>query len=343
MSSTASSLRPRFLTCRRGHGRTLTEEYRHIPVLFDECRKALALKQGEIYCDCTLGGGGHALELAKDLMPGGILIGIDLDATALEAAGERIRKEFPNLEFISLQGNFSSLDDLLLAAEVPGVDGFLFDLGVSSPQLDVPQRGFSYAREAPLDMRMDPGNQTITAAEIINNSNEQDLAWIIRSYGEERWASRIAHFIVKARERQALTTTTELSELIKAAIPASARRVGGNPAKRTFQALRVAVNGEIDALRNGLEAALRWLNPAGRIAVISYQSLEDRIVKETFAHAAKDCLCPPETPICTCGHVPILQILTRKPLVASESERQANPRSSSAKLRIALKLEQQEV
>ena len=317
---------------------TLTEEYRHIPVLLAECREALALKPGEVYCDCTVGGAGHALGLAQDLKPGGRLIGIDQDAMALKTAERRIKEEHPNLESLFLHGNFSTLDDLLIQAEIPGIDGFLFDLGVSSPQLDTPQRGFSYAREAPLDMRMDPGNQSRTAAEIINTLNEQDLTWIIRNYGEERWASRIAQFIVQARERQALTTTTELTELIKAAIPASARRTGGNPAKRTFQALRVAVNAEIDALKNGLEAALRWLNPAGRIAVISYQSLEDRIVKAVFAEAAKGCICPPEAPVCTCGHEPILKILTRKPLVAGEKEREINPRSSSAKLRVAIKL-----
>lgn len=325
-----------------GNGSALTGEYRHIPVLLAECRDALALKPGEVFCDCTLGGAGHSLELAQDLIPGGTLIGIDQDGLALGIASQRITSMHPQLGFIPLQGNFGNLDELLLEARVPGIDGFLFDLGVSSPQLDVPQRGFSYAREAPLDMRMDPGNQSLTAAEIVNTKNEADLAWIIQTYGEERWASRIAQFIVKARERQPLSTTAELADLIKAAIPAGARRTGGNPAKRTFQALRIAVNSEIDALKSGLEAALRWLNPAGRIAVISYHSLEDRIVKETFVQAAKGCVCPPEAPICTCGHEPILRILTKKPILAGEAERGTNQRSSSAKLRVAQKIESQE-
>ena len=314
-------------------------EYRHIPVLLTECREALALRPGNVLCDCTLGGAGHALKLAVDIQPGGTLIGIDQDEFALEVANERIRAEYPDLDFISLRGNFADLDDLLLKAQMPGIDGFLFDLGVSSPQLDYPQRGFSYSREAPLDMRMDPGKQTLTAAEIINTSNEQDLAWIIHEYGEERWATRIASFIVKAREKQPITTTIQLTELIKAAIPASARRTGGNPAKRSFMALRIAVNSEIDALRSGLEAALRWLNPGGRIAVISYHSLEDRVCKEAFADAAKACICPPEVPVCTCGHEPILKIITKRPLIASEYEREHNPRSSSAKLRVAEKLQ----
>jgi 16S rRNA (cytosine1402-N4)-methyltransferase len=184
---------------------------------------------------------------------------------------------------------------------------------------------------------MNPGQQTTTAAEIINTKNEADLTWILREYGEERWAARIARFIVDARGRQPLERTTELTELVKAAIPASARRTGGNPAKRTFQALRIAVNGEMEALKSGLEAALRWLNPGGRIAVISYHSLEDRVVKETFAQAAKGCVCPPEAPVCVCGHESILKQVTKKLLRASEAELERNPRSRSAKLRVAVK------
>jgi 16S rRNA (cytosine1402-N4)-methyltransferase len=305
--------------------------------MLPECREMLALKPGEVYCDCTLGGAGHALELASDIEPDGTLIGIDQDAMALEVANERINHAGFDLRFVSFQGNFGSLDDLLVEAEVPGVDGFLFDLGVSSPQLDFPQRGFSYAREAPLDMRMDPGNQTTTAAEIINTINEADLTWILRTYGEERWASRIARFVIDARARKQIQTTTELAQLVKAAIPAGARRVGGNPAKRTFQALRIAVNGEIETLRSGLEAALRWLNPGGRLAVISYHSLEDRVVKEMFAEAAKGCICPPEAPVCVCGHEPILSSVTKKPLRAGDAELELNPRGKGAKLRVAVK------
>ncbi|MDR3314924.1 MAG: 16S rRNA (cytosine(1402)-N(4))-methyltransferase RsmH [Coriobacteriales bacterium] len=312
-------------------------EYRHNPVMLTECRQALALKPGETCCDCTLGGAGHSLEFACDLQSAGTLIGIDRDAAALKVATQRINERFSGLHFIALHGNFADMDELLLLARVPGIDGFLFDLGVSSPQLDFPERGFSYAQSAPLDMRMDPGQQTLTAAEIINTTNEAGLTWILQTYGEERWAARIAAFIVKARAQKPLTTTDELTELIKAAIPASARRTGGNPAKRTFQALRIAVNGETDALQKGLEAALRWLNPGGRIAVISYHSLEDRIVKEAFAQAAIGCVCPPEAPMCVCGQEPVLSKIARKPLVPTSAEVEANPRSRSAKLRWAVK------
>jgi 16S rRNA (cytosine1402-N4)-methyltransferase len=302
-----------------------------------ECREALALRAGECCCDCTLGGAGHALILAEDLGSSGTLVGIDRDPSALATATTRITDAYPDLRFIPLHGDFGKLDDLLVEAQVPGIDAFLFDLGVSSPQLDHPQRGFSYAREAPLDMRMDPSRQSITAQEVINSANEADLTWIFREYGEERWAPRIAHFIIEARARRPLQSTTELVALVKDAIPASARRKGGNPAKRVFQALRIAVNGEMDELKAGLEAALRWLNPGGRLVVISYHSLEDRIVKECFAQAARACICPPEAPVCVCGHEPVLEQVTRKPLRASEAEREANPRSTSAKLRVALK------
>jgi 16S rRNA (cytosine1402-N4)-methyltransferase len=302
-----------------------------------ECREALTMRSGEIFCDATLGGAGHALKLAADLEPDGLLIGIDRDAAALKAARARLTGAHPSLRLVFLHGNFKNLDDLLVSAEVPGIDGFLFDLGVSSPQLDFPQRGFSYAHDAPLDMRMDPDQQTITAAEVINTTNETDLIWILRTYGEERWAARIAGFIVRAREQKPLERTAQLAQLVKDAIPASARRVGGNPAKRTFQALRIAVNGEIDALQSGLEAALRWLNPGGRIAVLSYHSLEDRIVKERFAQAMKGCVCPPEAPVCVCGREPILASMTKKPLRARAEEVENNPRAKSAKLRVAVK------
>ena len=312
-------------------------EYRHIPVLLHECRKLLALKAGEIYCDCTLGGAGHALELAQDIVPDGMLIGIDQDDMALEAAISRIKTDIPDLRFLPLKGNFAQLDELLLQARIPGIDAFLFDLGVSSPQLDISLRGFSYMQDAPLDMRMDPGKQTLTAAEIINTSNEADLTWILRTYGEEKWAPRIAQFIVRQRQQAPIETTSQLVALIKAAIPQGARQTRGNPAKRSFQALRIKVNGELEALEQGLDAAIRWLNPGGRIAVISYHSLEDRIVKEKFAQLSKGCVCPPEAPMCVCEHVPILTRKTRKPLVPDDREMEANPRSRSAKLRVAVK------
>ncbi|NLG10233.1 MAG: 16S rRNA (cytosine(1402)-N(4))-methyltransferase RsmH [Coriobacteriaceae bacterium] len=315
----------------------LITEYRHIPVLLHECREHLALRAGEVYCDCTLGGAGHAIELANDIVPEGMLIGIDQDEMAHQAAAKRLQAEMPDLRFMPLKGNFAQLDELLLAAKIPGVDAFLFDLGVSSPQLDISARGFSYAQDAPLDMRMDPGKQSLTAAEIINTSTEADLTWILRTYGEEKWAPRIAQFIVRQRLIAPVKTTSELVELIKAAIPQGARKTRGNPAKRTFQALRIKVNAELDALESGLDAAIRWLNPGGRIAVISYHSLEDRIVKEKFAQLARGCVCPPEAPVCVCGHQPILTIKTKRPLVASDDEVSRNPRSKSAKLIVAVK------
>jgi 16S rRNA (cytosine1402-N4)-methyltransferase len=217
------------------------------------------------------------------------------------------------------------------------VDAVLFDLGVSSVQIDLPSRGFSYAQDAPLDMRMDPGNQSITAEEIINTSNQADLAWILRAYGEERWAERIAAAIVRRRALSQLRTTSELVELIYDAVPAYARRKGGNPAKRSFQALRIAVNDELGALRTGLDAAIRWLNPNGRVVVISYHSLEDRIVKELFVKLRQGCECPPEQPICTCGLVPVLSRTSGRPRVPDVAEIEKNARASSAKLRWAIK------
>jgi 16S rRNA (cytosine1402-N4)-methyltransferase len=302
-----------------------------------ESRQALALSPGEIYCDCTLGGAGHALAIAEDLAPDGLLIGIDQDASSLAEALLRISQTQLAIHYEILKGNFCDLDQLLLDARIVGVDGILFDLGVSSPQIDLPSRGFSYAQEAPLDMRMDPGTQTLTAAEIINSYNAADLTRILRNYGEERWASRIAARIVQSRASAPLETTTQLAALIKEAIPASQRREGGNPAKRSFQALRIAVNGELDALTRGLDAALRWLNPAGRLVVISYHSLEDRIVKRAFARAAQGCVCPPDQPVCTCNHHPILTTVSKKALLPTSEERESNPRSRSARLRFAVK------
>ena len=287
--------------------------------------------------DATLGGAGHSLEAAKRLGPQGTLIGIDQDEVALTAARERLGAlpddVRPNLEL--LRGNFGELDKLLLSAEVPGVDAFLFDIGVSSVQIDTPSRGFSFKENGPLDMRMDPGNQTLTAAEIINTYNAADLTRILRSYSDEKWASRIAKFVCEARESAYIETSEELVEIIKAAIPASARRAGGHPAKRTFQALRIEVNGELDVLERALHAAVRWLNPGGRIAVISYHSLEDRIVKDIFNSYANRCMCPPDLPVCMCGKEPVLDVITRKPIVPTDAEVERNPRARSAKLRVA--------
>ena len=315
-------------------------EYRHTPVLLAEVTQQLSPQPGSIIVDCTLGGAGHAKRLLDLVVPGGLLVGIDQDDAALVAAASTLRlgQQERSDNVVLLKGNFAELDRLLSEANIPYVDGFLFDLGVSSPQLDVPERGFSYREDAPLDMRMDPGSHTPTAAEVIASSSEIDLARILRDFGEERWATRIAEFIVAARAHRPIQTTTQLVRVIKAAIPASARREGGHPAKRTFQALRIAVNAELDVLSSALQAAVRWLAPEGRIAVISYHSLEDRIVKTTFNELARGCVCPPDLPVCTCGHEPVLRVLTRKAVVPTPEEVQNNPRARSAKLRVAEKL-----
>lgn len=317
---------------------TLTPEYRHEPVMLTEVLEQLALKPGETVCDCTLGGAGHSVKMAAAVGADGLLLGVDQDDMALAAAGERLDREAPNTPHRLLKGNFGDLDELLCQAEVPGVDGFLFDLGVSSPQLDIPGRGFSYHEDAPLDMRMDPGTNTLNAAEVLNTYSEADLARILRVYGEEKFARQIAHEVVRRRQTAPLETTGDFVEAIKAGIPAAARRHGGHPAKRSFQAIRIEVNHELDVLERGLEAAIRWLNPGGRICVISYHSLEDRIVKHQFQELSQGCTCPPDIPVCVCGHVPIVKVLTRKPLVAQPEEVERNPRARSAKIRTAKRL-----
>ena len=317
----------------------MTAEYRHVPVMLAEVLAELDPQAGEVVCDCTLGGAGHTVELAKRVAPDGLSIGIDQDDMALAAATERLEREVPEASIRLLKGNFGNLDELLVEAEVPGVDCFLFDLGVSSPQLDIPERGFSYHEDAPLDMRMNSGNHTLTAAEVVNTYNEADLARILRVYGDERFAARIAKRIVARRAKEPIETTLQLVDVIKEAIPAAARRSGGHPARRTFQALRIEVNHELDVLDQGLRAAIRWANPGGRICVISYHSLEDRIVKHVFSELSQGCTCPPDLPVCVCGHVPIVNVRTRKPLVASDEEVAANPRSRSALMRVAVKLD----
>lgn len=317
----------------------MTNEYRHIPVLLAECLEYLELEPQHTFVDATLGFAGHSLEAAKRLGPQGMLIGIDQDETALAVAREKLESlpedSRPHLEL--LRGNFGDLDNLLVSAEVPGVDAILFDLGVSSMQIDMLSRGFSFKENGPLDMRMDPGKQTLTAQEIVNTYNAADLTRIIRTNSDERWASRIADFIVKRRATAPLETSAQLVDVIKAAIPASARRTGGHPAKRTFQALRIEVNSELTVLKAGLDAAVRWLNPGGRLVAISYHSLEDRIVKETFASFANRCTCPPGLSVCACGKQPILDIVTRKPRLPEPGEVERNPRARSAKVRVARK------
>ena len=317
---------------------TLTPAYRHEPVMLAEVLDGLNLHLGATVCDCTLGGAGHSVRLAAQVGEEGLLLGVDQDPMALEAASARLEREAPSVPVRLLRGNFGDLDELLCSAEVPGVDGFLFDLGVSSPQLDIPGRGFSYNEDAPLDMRMDSGKNTLNAAEVINTYNEADLARILRVFGEEKFASRIAREIVRRRDREPIRTTGELVDAVKAGIPAAARRHGGHPARRTFQAIRIEVNHELDVLERGLSAAVRWLNPGGRICVISYHSLEDRIVKRLFQEMSQGCTCPPDLPVCVCGHVPVLKVVTRKPLSASPEEVERNPRARSAKTRVAEKL-----
>ena len=318
----------------------MTSEYRHIPVLLAECIDALDLPDHPVFVDATLGFAGHSFEAAKQLGSGGLLIGIDQDEVAPTEAAAKL-DTIPaggHPELALLRGNFGDLDELLASCEIPGIDAILFDLGVSSVQIDTQSRGFSFKENGPLDMRMDPGKHTLTAAEIVNTKNTADLARIIRANSDEKWASRIAEFIVREREKAPITQTEQLVDIIKAAIPASARRAGGHPAKRTFQALRIEVNGELDVLRRGLDAAIRWLNPGGRVAVISYHSLEDRIVKDMFQSFANRCTCPPDLPVCMCGKEPILKVLTRKPIVPTADEIARNPRARSAKLRVAQKL-----
>jgi 16S rRNA (cytosine1402-N4)-methyltransferase len=303
--------------------------------LLAEVTQHLKLKDGAIIVDCTLGGAGHAIRVAELIAPTGILVGIDQDDAALAAA----RATLPlGQQTILLKGNFGQLDDVLVEAKIPYADGFLFDLGVSSPQLDVGGRGFTYQEDVLLDMRMDPSSSQPTAADIINTYSEQDLTRVLREWGEERWASRIAAFIVAARGRHRISTTGELVEIIKNAIPAAARRGGPHPARRTFQALRIEVNDELGVLERGLRAAIRWLSPGGRIVVISYHSLEDRIVKQVFSANAMGCVCPPGLPVCTCGQVPVLRIITKSPVAPTADEIAGNPRARSAKLRVAEKL-----
>ena len=320
----------------------MTSEYRHIPVLLPECMKYLKLSAGKTYVDATLGGAGHSLEAAKLIGPTGHLLGIDQDDVARAAASERLAALPDDVrpEVDVLAGNFGELDSLLVSAQIPSIDAILFDIGVSSVQIDTPSRGFSFKETGPLDMRMDPSNQILTAAEIVNTYTAADLTRVIRHYSDEKWASRIADFIVAAREEEPLETSEQLVDVIKAAVPASARRAGGHPAKRTFQALRIEVNSELDVLKSGLESAVRWLAPGGRIAVISYHSLEDRIVKDFFREYSKGCTCPPDLPVCVCGNKPILKVVTRKPVLPSEEEITRNPRSRSAKLRVAERLDE---
>lgn len=288
-----------------------------------------------VYVDCTVGGGGHSRAILEHL-EGGILVGLDQDPEALAAAAERLQAAGSQYKLV--KANFNQLAEVLDELAIEAVDGILYDLGVSSYQLDKPERGFSYQHEAPLDMRMDP-LLSWSAADLVNELSAGELAAIIKKYGEERWAARIAEFIIRERAKEPIRTTGQLVRIIKDAIPASARRSGSHPAKRTFQALRIAVNNELGVLENSLQQAVSALRKGGRICVISYHSLEDRIVKDFFRKEAATCICPPGLPVCRCDKVPRIKLVTRKPLFPSEAEVTRNPRARSARLRIAEKLD----
>ncbi|MGM0369215.1 MAG: 16S rRNA (cytosine(1402)-N(4))-methyltransferase RsmH [Bacillota bacterium] len=309
-------------------------DFEHQPVLLNEVLDKLEIKADGIYVDCTIGGAGHSQEIVKELGTAGQLIGIDQDRAAMKAAAEKLSAAEPQIDLV--RNNYSNLNTVLDDLDIKKVDGFLFDLGVSSYQLDEPERGFSYRYDAPLDMRMDQ-RQSKTAAVIVNSYSQQRLTKIIRDYGEENWAQRIAEFIVDYRKEEELKTTFELVEIIKNAIPASARRSGGHPAKRTFQALRIAVNNELEIIETAIKDAVNRLQVGGRICIISFHSLEDRIVKHTFKDLARECICPPKLPVCGCDEQAEVKIINKSTITASESELEENYRARSAKLRVAEK------
>lgn len=310
-------------------------EFQHKSVLLQECIDALNIRPDGIYLDGTLGGAGHSSQIARRLTEGGHLIGVDRDRTALAAAKERLA---PYADRVTLvHSNFAEIDAILDSLGIPAVDGMLFDLGVSSPQLDDASRGFSYMADAPLDMRMDK-DDALTAGAVVNTWPQGELRRILYDYGEERYAPQIAAAICRAREKAPIETTLELVDIIRSAMPAQALREKQHPAKRSFQAIRIAVNDELGAVSRMMQAAVGRLNPGGRLAVITFHSLEDRIVKSEMQQAARGCTCPPEFPVCVCGKKPLVKLVTRKPIVSSPAELEENPRARSAKLRVAEKL-----
>ena len=312
-------------------------EFHHLPVLLNECLDGLNIRPDGTYLDCTLGGAGHSSEIFLRLH-GGRLIGIDRDADAIEAAGARMAALNGDAEFTAIRGNFHDAPALLAGIGVRRVDGILADLGVSSHQLDVRERGFSYHDDALLDMRMDT-SQALSAREIVNTWSEDDLTRILRDYGEENWSRQIARVICDRRRNQPVETTGDLVSIIDAAIPKKFRsKDGSHPARRAFQALRIAVNDELDPLDKAIEDLVNLLNPAGRICIITFHSLEDRIVKNTFRRLNNPCTCPKEFPVCMCGKKPVIELISRKPITASAQELSENPRARSASLRIAEKI-----
>ncbi|MBE6567396.1 MAG: 16S rRNA (cytosine(1402)-N(4))-methyltransferase RsmH [Ruminococcaceae bacterium] len=308
--------------------------FSHYSVLLNECIDALNIRDGYTYVDCTTGGGGHSLEIAKRLGKNSRLICFDRDSDAIEAASRRLADYKDKITFV--HANFSSLGEVLDNMGIDNLGGVLADLGCSSYQFDTPSRGFSYQHNAPLDMRMDK-DAPLDAAKVVNTYSEEALKRILWMYGEEKFAPRIAARIVSEREKAPIQTTEELVAIIRSAIPASAREGGHHPAKRTFQAIRIEVNGELDAIEPTVRAAVSHLLPGGRCAFISFQSLEDRIVKETYRDLIGGCTCPKDFPVCVCGHKPQIEILTKKPILPGAAELAVNPRSRSAKLRVAEK------
>ncbi len=314
-----------------------TIHFSHTSVLLYECIDALNIRDGFTYVDCTTGGGGHSLEIAKRLGKNARLICLDRDPDALSAAKERLKEHLDKITFVHT--NFSDLGAVLDELKIDNLGGVLADLGCSSYQFDTPERGFSYMHDAPLDMRMDAAAEgSLTAYDVVNHYSQDELKRILFEYGEEKFAPRIAAAIVRARENAPIETTTQLSDIIKYAIPASARVGGPHPAKRSFQAIRIEVNHELDAIAPVIESAVAHLVPSGRCAIISFHSLEDRPVKLTYQTLAQGCICPRDFPVCVCGRKPQVKILTKKPILPSEEELTSNPRSRSAKLRVAEKL-----
>jgi len=309
-------------------------EFRHKSVLLKETVDGLNIKPDGIYVDGTLGGGGHS-EYILSKLDNGVLIGIDQDIDALNSSKKRLNKY--GEKFIAVHNNFSNIKSILEKLNIEKIDGMIMDLGVSSYQLDEAERGFSYMKDGILDMRMDR-SKSFSAIDVINDYSEDELKRIIRDYGEEKWASRIAKFIVEMRKEERITTTSQLVDIIKKAIPVKARKANSHPAKRTFQAIRIEVNSELSIISSTIEKISSVLNKEGRICIITFHSLEDRIVKNTFKDLSIDCICPPEFPVCRCDHRAVLKIITRKPILPSKLELEENSRSKSAKLRIAEKL-----
>ena len=305
-------------------------EFHHISVLLNECIDNLNITPDGIYVDGTMGGGGHSLEIAKRLTTGR-LICIDQDPNAHEAAGKRLAEYKDRITFV--RDNFGNIANILDSLGIEKIDGMLLDIGVSSHQLDEAERGFSYQQDAPLDMRMNP-DRPFSAYDVVNGYDEDELDRVIFTYGEERWARRIAQFIVKERENKPIETTGELVDIIKKAVPKGARKDGPHPAKRTFQAIRIEVNGELEVLQRAIDDVAARLAVGGRLCIITFHSLEDRIVKEAFRKQENPCICPPQFPVCVCGKKPLGRVITRKPILPSKKELEENPRSRSAKLRV---------